>query len=298
MDRRKRRTEWRFLAGFLAGLLLAAGSLFAYWNLVPKRPLWSSPAQPAAQSPAAAPAPVNVLVLGVDERKNDVGRSDTMLLVRFEAGGVRVISIPRDTLVTIDGHGDSKANAAFAYGGAGLSRKVVSDLLGLPVDYYVKVNMEGFKHLVDLMGGVPFNVPKPMYYVDPDDDLVIDLKPGPQLLDGKKAEEFVRFRHDENGDDMGRVARQQAFMKAAAARALTPANLPKLPALLFTASRYLQTNIPVTEQWRLVQALYQAAQSPGALVEETLPGRGDYAGDVSYFVVNRAELTRLKADWQ
>ncbi|MFZ5827914.1 MAG: LCP family protein [Bacillota bacterium] len=286
----------RFFAGAALGLLLSAGGLFLLWML----PLPGRAAPPQSQESSSEPSasrPVYVLVLGVDERPDDPGRSDTIFVVRAGDGQVRALSIPRDTLVEIDGYGEGKANSAYTYGGPELAKQTVSALLGLPVDHYVKVNLQGFREMVDLVGGVPFEVDQPMYYEDPYDGLVIDLKPGRQVLDGRKAEQFVRFRHDEIGDDLGRIHRQQEFLKAAAKHALQPSNLTKLPSLLYTASRYVETDLPTGEQFRLARAAFQAQQA-GAIVQETLPGYGDYVGEVSFYLPDVAEMERLVEIWR
>lgn len=276
-----------FLSGVVAGLFFLLVCVALWWY----GPLFHGRGQqePVAEQPERA---LNILVLGVDERPNDTGRSDTMLLVRVGDGAARVLSIPRDTLVTLGRHGEGKANSAYTYGGADLARQSISELLGAPVDYYVKLNLAGFRHLVDLMGGVVFDVPKPMHYVDPTENLVIDLKPGLQLLDGAKAEQLVRFRHDAIGDDVGRIQRQQDFLKAAATQALTPAKLTRLPQLLYAASTYVDTDIPLTQQLQLGQQLY-AAKQRDALVTEALPGHGEYVNGVSFFLPDQDALHRL-----
>jgi LCP family protein required for cell wall assembly len=265
-------------------------------------PLSNAGAQAAGPTVPGATAktsdPVQILVMGVDARGSvDGERTDTMMLVRVADGETRILSIPRDTLVQMEGHGDSKINSAYTYGGTDLAQQVVGRLTGLPVDYYVKIDLSGFRHLIDLMGGVWFDVPKRMSYVDPTDNFVVDLQPGRQLLDGAKAEQLARFRHDEIGDDMGRIARQQEFLKAAALQALTPSNLPRLPQLLYTARQYVQTDIPLTRQLGLAQALFRAEQH-GAVVQETVPGKGDYVDGICFFVVDHPELNRLVTTWQ
>lgn len=293
--RRTQESRRRFWAGVAAGLLLPLTFLFFWWM----EPAFAArPQATPEETAAAADRPVQVLILGVDERNQvDGSRTDTMLLLRVAQGQVRMLSIPRDTLVHMDGHDDSKINSAYTYGGADLAKEVAGDLLGLPVDYYVKVNLAGFRHLVDLMGGVQYDVPKAMRYVDPTDGTNIDLKPGPQLLDGKKAEQLVRFRHDEIGDDMGRIARQQEFLKAAVSQALTPSRLLKLPQLLYTARSYVETDVPLSEQLNLAQALF-AAQKADAVVQETLPGHGDYVDGISFFLVDEEQLDRLVSIWE
>lgn len=289
-----------FWGGVAAGLVLP---LLGLW-------LWAGPVLASALHPPArsgqseeaaliTPAPpTRILILGVDERKGDSGRSDTMLLLQIDAGSpLRILSIPRDTKVTLKDHGESKINSAYTYGGPDLAREAVATLTGLTVDYYVKINLAGFRHLVDLLGGIEFNVPKRMHYVDPTDGLLIDLQPGLQHLDGTKAEQLVRFRHDEVGDDVGRIGRQQEFLKALVAEALTPSKLPELPGLVMSARQYVETDLPVAAQFKLAQAVY-GARSSGGLVVETLPGHGGYEDGISFYLPDRSQLQRLAKLWQ
>jgi LCP family protein required for cell wall assembly len=279
-----------FLVGLLAGLLLSFAIFMPYNAMLSRSPNFM-PGGPQLDKP------IYLLIMGVDEREGDTGRSDSLFLAQFRRDQVRLLSIPRDTMVDIEGHGKQKINAAYAYGGPELTKAIVGKLLGVQVDYHAKINLAGFRHLVDLMGGVKFDVPQPMRYVDPTDGLVIDLKPGPQLLHGAAAEQFVRFRHDTIGDDIGRIHRQQAFLKAAATQALTPTNLPKLPQLLYTARSHVQTDVPVSEQFYLAQLLYTARHEQG-FVQETVPGHGGYVGGTSYFIVDGDQFARMKAKWQ
>lgn len=299
----------RFRAGAALGLLciLWAATLGWRWLTAPRAPegpaaegerveMGIGPGSAAQGDAADRTEPVYVLVMGVDERPGDPGRSDTMLLVRVGGGPLRVLSLPRDTRVILEGVGEAKLNAAYAWGGPDLATRTVSDLLGLPVAHYVKVNLAGFRRLVDLIGGVPMYIEAPMRYVDPDDNLVIDLQPGHQVLDGDRAEQYVRFRSDAAGDDLSRIRRQQRFLRAAARRALQPANLPRLPALLRTAGEHVETNLPLSEQLRLATVAIHAYQT-GALVMETLPGYAAYVGPISYFLPDAEGIARLRESW-
>lgn len=277
----------KFLMGLCSGLLISMAGLFMLWPVAP----------PTSRPTEAAPQASNLLVLGVDERNGDSGRSDAMLLVRLQADGpVRVLSLPRDTLVHLDGYGDIKLNSAYTYGGPDLATHAVSTLLDLPVDHYVKVNLSGFRTLVDLIGGVKINVEKPMHYADPEDGLFIDLEPGLQRLDGFRAEQYVRFRHDDIGDDIGRIHRQQEFLRAAASQALTLANLPRIPALLSAGARAVSTDLSLGEQVSLAR-LAVGAQQRGDPVQETLPGRGEYLDGISFFVPDRMAMQPLLQAW-
>lgn len=155
---------------------------------------------------------VNILVLGCDEREGESqARADVIIVatIRPDAKEVSMFSIPRDTRVTIEGHGKDKINHAMAYGGIPLITDAVELLLGIQIDHAVKVNFDGFINVIDALGGVNVDVPEKMY--KPLE--AIDLLPGYQTLYGEDALAFVRWRGDGTGD-YGRIARQQQFITA------------------------------------------------------------------------------------
>ena len=155
---------------------------------------------------------VNILVLGCDEREGEnQARADVIIVatIRPDDKEVSLFSIPRDTRVTIEGHGKDKINHAMAFGGIPLITDSVELLLGIQIDHAVKVNFDGFINVIDALGGVNINVPEKMY--KPLE--AIDLLPGYQTLYGEDALAFVRWRGDGLGD-YGRIARQQQFIAA------------------------------------------------------------------------------------
>ena len=155
---------------------------------------------------------VNILVLGCDEREGESqARADVIIVatIRPDDKEVSLFSIPRDTRVTIEGHGKDKINHAMAFGGIPLITDSVELLLGIHIDHAVKVNFDGFINVIDALGGVNINVPEKMY--KPLE--AIDLLPGYQTLYGEDALAFVRWRGDGLGD-YGRIARQQQFIAA------------------------------------------------------------------------------------
>ena len=115
---------------------------------------------------------VHVMIMGVDSRKDDVGRSDTLMVTSIDktAEKAALLSIPRDTRVAIDGHGYDKINHAYAYGGHELTQKSVEGLLGVPMDHYVIIDTKSFERIIDAIGGVDIDVEKRMHYEDPWDD--------------------------------------------------------------------------------------------------------------------------------
>jgi LCP family protein required for cell wall assembly len=173
----------------------------------------------AAQKQLTAPlpnTPTNIMLLGSDHRKtngDEDKRSDTLLLVRLDPKRktISMISFPRDLYVEIPGHGESKLNDAYYYGGPELSVKTVKQMTGLDINMVMNVDFDGFRGVVNQLGGVWVDVDRTYFNNTPDQTSDIDLKPGYQLLRGEQALQFSRFRHDNRGD-FNRIARQQQVL--------------------------------------------------------------------------------------
>lgn len=213
---------------------------------------------------------VNILLMGVDRRgmrKNEVPRSDSMMVLSVDPVSKRydLFSILRDTYVDIPGHGSSRINSAIVDGGPELAMKAVSQFTGLNVDRYVITDFEGFKALIDAVGGVDMNVEKDMHYHDPTDKGVydIDLKKGPQHLDGDKALQYARFRHDATSD-YTRTERQRKLLEAVADKMKHGTTLIQLPSILKEMTPYIQTNISSIDMLKLSSlGLQLNTESPG-----------------------------------
>lgn len=252
--------------------------------------------------------PVNILVMGVD-RVPDAptdspaglnGRSDTLLLLRLDPSdnSVKMLSIPRDTHVDNPFLSIDKINQANADGGAALAAEVVSSTLdGVQIDRYVRVTTEAFRQLVDLVGGVEVFVPIKMHYKDVTQRLEINLEPGLQTLNGEQAEQFARFRQDENGD-IGRVQRQQLLLKAVRQRLTNPSILPRLPQIMSVMKNYVDTNINWEEMLALAKFGLNLQQTDIKMV--MLPGRfseiGEFGGR-SYWVVDGEKRDRIMQEY-
>lgn len=145
-------------------------------------------------------------IYGIDDKTTEDGRSDIIMVLKYDPESKKMIiaSIPRDTRVDIPGYGMNKINAAYAYGGEKLIDQVVEDLLGIKLDFSIKLNFDTFSNIIDSLGGVHVNAKKQFF--DSTNTLVIDQ--GNQLLSGMQALFYVRFRKDSD-NDYGRVARQQ-----------------------------------------------------------------------------------------
>ena len=240
---------------------------------------------------------IHVMILGVDSRKDDVGRSDTMMVAALDTdkGKAALLSVPRDTRVAIEGHGYEKINHAYAYGGHEMSQKSVESLLGVNIDHYIIINTTAFERIIDAMGGVDINVEKRMYYEDPWDDnggLGIDLYPGEQHMDGKKAIQYVRYRDGEG--DIGRIGRQQKFVKACLSKLISTDMLPRLPKFIEEASAAIKTDMSVPELLRFAKQMKEVHNN--GLTAQMVPGQPAYLQDVSYWIPDITDLRQLIMD--
>ena len=240
---------------------------------------------------------INIMVMGVDERSDDGGRSDTLFVVTIDTNTkeVAMLSIPRDTRVKIPGHGWDKINHAYAFGGYKLTQQAVEGLLGIKIDHYVTINIAGFKKIVDAVGGVTIDVEKRMYYTDPYDDngvgggaFVIDLRKGVQHMDGDTAIQYVRYR-DEEGD-IGRVERQHQFLKALMKEVASPSVITKIPAIIKEVSSVVKTDLSTSEMLTLAKTLNDASKN--GLKTDMVPGKPAYIDDVSYWLPDVMSLRR------
>ena len=237
--------------------------------------------------------PTTIMLMGVDERKDDIGRSDTLMILNLSENKASLLTIPRDTMVYIEKYGYQKINAAYSLGGAKLARKTVEDFLGIDVDYYVSINKSRFAEVIDAMGGVDIYVERDMHYEDPWDDdggLYIDLKQGNQHLDGQTAIEFVRFRDSEG--DVGRVRRQQAFMRACADKLTEPSMLIKIPELLTVAVKAIDTDLSSGKMLAVAGSL-KSAEAKKNVKTGVVPGWLQYIDDVSYLIPDAERLGKV-----
>ena len=206
-----------------------------------------------------------ILLSGVDDSN---GGSDTNILLGFDAvqGRIHGVSIPRDTKAIIDGKAH-KINYAYNVGGTDKLAEVLSDQLGIPVDYTVTVDLQGFIDLVNAIGGVDFYVPINMDYDDPLQNLSIHYSAGMQHLNGQQAMEVVRFRQNNDGtgygtQDIGRMETQQNFLKAVAKQTLTLSNVDKVGQFAKIFRDYVDTELTVGElAWLGTEALKMGTEN-------------------------------------
>ncbi len=236
-----------------------------------------------------------VLMAGLDDEN---GGSDTNLLMALDAenGTINVVSLPRDTLLNVS-WSVKKLNNAYHHGGISQTRTEVSRLLGIPVDYYVTVDLRAFVELVDAIDGVDFDIPVDMDYDDPEQDLHIHFKKGPRHLTGQQALEVVRWRQNNDGTgyataDIGRIGTQQAFLTAVAKQTLQVSNLDKIPEMAEIFSTRVETDLKLANLiWIGEQALSMGSDS---IAFHTLPGDGaGYYKGGSYYVLDPEGVLEL-----
>ena len=238
--------------------------------------------------------PVTVLIAGLHP---DGPLTDFIMVAKYnpKSGKVNALSIPRDTKVvgTIDG----KINSAYAKGkDIEKLKDKVKEVTSLKVDYYVILDTATVRKMVDAIGGIPMNVPINMYYDDEEQGLHINLKKGYQVLDGKKAEQFIRFRKNNDGTgyllgDVDRVKAQHEFIKAAIDQVLKPSILLKLPDLISMGFQSVKTDMKLTEILSYVDDVKNF--NKGNLRLESLPGGGDYINNISYFIHDPVATKKL-----
>ena len=278
-----------FLGAAIAGAMVASSSL----GLIdPKHnPISQLERENKETELIKAKDKTTVLIMGVDVREDDVGRSDTMMIATIDPKLDRatLLSVPRDTRVRIVGYGFDKINAAYAYGGEPLAEKTAENLLGIDIDHYVIVNTKSFVKIIDAIGGVDIDVEKRMYYEDPWDDnggLIIDLYPGMQHMDGETAVTYVRYRDSEG--DIGRIHRQQKFMEACMDKIVSPDIITKIPAVVREIVDAIETDMTFRQLLELAGAV-KAAQQNG-LTTEMVPGYPLYIDGISYWMPDVEEL--------
>ena len=319
MSRRRSRRNYQpqiFLGIAIVVLGLAIGSIMLFRDLFEKPEIPGETTIPGTEQPST-PAPgtssdtpsssetttpertnirksdfYTILLSGVD---NGNGGADTNILVAFDAknGQVNCVSIPRDSGFYIRGS-SHKINYAYNTGGMALMSETVSYGLGIPVDYTVEVNLDGFVQLIDAIGGVEFNVPINMDYDDPYQDLYIHLSKGVQTLDGQSALGVVRFRHNNDGtgygnEDLGRISTQQSFLKTVAKQVLRLENIDKVSDFVRIFTKNVKTDLSMGNlAWLGKEAINMGIDN---ITFTTLPG--EWSGGLSLYLLDHSAILDL-----
>jgi LCP family protein required for cell wall assembly len=247
--------------------------------------------------------PINILVLGGDKV---AGNTDTMMLVNFTpgTGKISILSTPRDSRVKIRGLGFAKINAAYPKGGADLAVETLSNFLGVRIKYYVYVDTAAFRKIIDLLDGVDYYVPVDLNYDDPIQNLHIHLKKGQQHLDGKKAEQFMRFRHPTtytkeikkfyDGSDLKRIEAQQNFMRELIKQKKNIKYISKANDLIDVVLDSVETNITISDALKLAQNISNI--DTAGMQTFMVPGDTAYINGIWYYIPDRKATETIVED--
>lgn len=227
-----------------------------------------------------------VLLAGTDEGGL---RTDTMILMQIsgEKRSINLVSIPRDTLV-LGNYSVPKINSAYGYGGGadgGMEElmKRVTETVGFRPDGYILIHLDGFERLVDVMGGVRYDVPMPMQYSDPSQGLEINLSAGMQKLDGKQAMQLVRFRSGYAAADLERVNVQRKFLQQAFKQWTSPLRWVRYPAALGVLLQSAESDLSLGNYLWLCKTAIGCTKNTEL---QTLPGAPAMIGGGSYYVLD------------
>ncbi len=232
--------------------------------------------------------PLSVAVIGVDTRANDVGRADTIIVVTVDPvkKAAMLVSIPRDVVSLVPGYENLRINELFGYGGAELVMRSAEILLGIPIQYYITIDFDGFRQIIDELGGVEIDVPYDIndHSFPNDDDTGFDpfiVKSGVHHMDGDTLLRYVRTRFDDPRGDFGRIDRQQQAL-VALKQLLTYQSLAKVPFLFDDFYGMVDTNFPVLTSPQRVLALARlGVEIPrGRVYTEVIDYEGDLVQDV------------------
>ncbi|AMM93987.1 LytR family transcriptional regulator [Peribacillus simplex] len=294
----KKKRTWLKVVGIIVLLFILAGGAFAYsiWNALTKTvdsmhtPIDRNTDKRTKDLALSDQEPFSMLMLGVDERDGDKGRSDTMIVltVNPQKKSVKMLSIPRDTRTEIVGHGtQDKINHAFAFGGAKMSMDTVENFLDIPIDYYMKINMEGFKDIVDAVGGVT---------VQNDLDFTSDgihFAKGSHTLNGKEALAYSRMRHDDPNGDFGRQSRQRSIIEAVIREGASVSSLTKYNDVFDALGNNIQTNLTFDDMMDIQKNYRDASKS---ITQSSINGKGTKIDGIYYYIVSDEEKEKVQSE--
>ncbi|MEC0106660.1 LCP family protein [Paenibacillus taichungensis] len=230
--------------------------------------------------------PFTVMVMGVDERSTDVGRTDTIIVLSVNPAkkSVLMFNIPRDTRTEIVGHDTvDKINHAYAFGGVNMAVDTVEKFLDSPIDYYIKVNMQGFKQLVDILGGVEVNNQFEFDYQGH------HYSEGLIKLNGNEALGYTRMRYDDPRGDLGRNSRQRQVLEYLMHSTLQISNVIHLKTILSEIENNVRTDITF-EEMKSILLNYRSDMENIETVE--LEGEGTKINGVYYYLIDQEERNR------
>jgi LCP family protein required for cell wall assembly len=234
--------------------------------------------------------PFSVLMLGVDEREGDKGRSDTIIVltVNPNSNSVKMLSIPRDTRTEIIGKGiDDKINHAYAFGGVPMAMDTVENFLDIPIDYYMQVNMEGFKDIVEAVGGV--KVQNDLDFKQNE----FHFAKGEITLNGEQALSFSRMRYDDPRGDFGRQSRQRQIIQGVINEGMSISSLTNFSDIFTALGKSITTNLTF-DQMVDIQKNYRDTGKNIQQIE--IKETGTMINKIYYGLVSPVEKHKIQTD--
>lgn len=294
LRKKQPRIGWRIASAVLLLFVLTVSATtgFAFLKFQQTADSFITPLKGAKKLPLEVMQPVNVLLIGVDERKNDPGRADAIMLLSFnpETKQATSLSIPRDMQVTIANGEKTKINHTYAYGGVEETIETVERTFETKVPYYAKINMDGLIELVDAVGGV--TVDNPSAFSWNDRRLQKDYAEGKIKLDGLEASGYARMRKQDPLGDMGRQIRQRQVLEAVGMKLAGPDILTNLEEVSRVLKNNFSTNITFSEAAQLAQENQTGFERLKPL---KLDGEGYIASDgVWYFFASDQSMQEAK----
>lgn len=237
--------------------------------------------------------PFSVLLLGIDERDNDTGRTDTMIVVTVnpDQGTMKMLSIPRDSRVEIVGNNTTeKINHAYARGGIPMSIATVENVLDIPIDFYVAVNMDGFLSIVDVLGDIEVNNDMDLVFRD------YSFPKGEIHLNGEEALIFSRIRYEDPRGDFGRQIRQKQLIEALLGKAKNPSILLKMDGIMDVMGENITMNFSQSQILNLQKLYSKLDKNIEQLQFEK--GEGTRLNGYWYYLLDDEELAMIQSDLQ
>ncbi|MBM7690834.1 LCP family protein required for cell wall assembly [Peribacillus deserti] len=296
MKKNKKRRRWAKFAGIALLLLILGGGIYLFYFSQSLTSAVNQMHQPIERKVSdkreqavtlEKKDPFSVLLLGVDKRENDSGRSDTIIVltVNPNKNSIEMLSIPRDTRTVIAGKGtEDKINHAYAFGGVEMAMDTVEQFLDIPIDYYVQMNMEGFKEIIDSVGGITVNN---------DLDFTsggVHFPKGSLTLNGEKALKYSRMRYEDPRGDFGRQMRQRQIIQGIIQEGASVSSLVSFDEIFTTLGNNIKTNLTFDQMVDL-QKNYKGVQRH--IEQNQIKGSGTKIDHIYYFLVPESERLSL-----
>ncbi|MFB3170028.1 LytR family transcriptional regulator [Neobacillus sp. 179-C4.2 HS] len=288
--------KWLKVTGIILLVLLIAGGAYGYTVYNSFRNAVETMHEPVERKTEKREEPVelvekepfSVLMLGEDSRRGEKGRTDTIIVltVNPNTNSVKMLSIPRDTRTEIIGKGfDDKINHAHAFGGVEMAMDTVENFLDIPIDYYMKVNMAGFRDIVDAVGGVTVTNSLDFTYEN------VHFPVGQLTLNGEDALKYSRMRYDDPNGDFGRNTRQRQIIEQVIKEGASLSSLTNFSDIFQAIGTNVKTNLTF-DQMMDIQKNYKTAGSNIQQME--IKGQGTKINRIYYLLVPEDERLRVQ----